>query len=154
MKEYKLNFQLVPESCWYSNLRSVLTPAQWDIVRRDAYAKAKGRCTICGAYTRRLEAHEVWSYHDAIALQKLETVMALCRSCHEVVHIGRTQLVGRGMDAMEHFMKVNQCSQMDFHEALGKANELYKQRNKIENWTTDISWLREHFDIVPPFGIR
>ncbi len=154
MKEYKLNFELVPEPCWYSNLRSVLTPAQWDIVRRDAYARAKGRCMICGAYTRRLEAHEKWSYHDKIALQKLETVVALCRNCHEVAHIGRTQLIGRGMDAMEHFMTVNQCSQIEFHQALGEANEQHKQRNKIEDWTTDISWLKERFDILPPFGIR
>ena len=130
MKEYKLNFELVPEACWYSNLRSVLTPAQWDVVRKDAYARAKGRCMICGAYTPRLEGHERWSYHDKIALQKLEEVVALCKRCHEVVHIGRTQLMGRGLEAMEHFIKVNGCSQMDFHEALGKANEQHKQRNK------------------------
>ena len=32
----KLNFELVPDSCWYSNLRSILSPAQWDVVRREA----------------------------------------------------------------------------------------------------------------------
>lgn len=37
-KQYKLNFEMVPEECWYANLRSVLPPAQWDRVRRDAYA--------------------------------------------------------------------------------------------------------------------
>ena len=61
-KEYKLTFEMVPEECWYSNLRSVLKPKDWDIVRRDAYARAKGRCSICGRPTQRLEAHEQWSY--------------------------------------------------------------------------------------------
>lgn len=147
MKEYKLTFELVPEECWYSNLRSILKPTQWDIVRKDAYARARGKCMICGRYTRRLEAHEKWSYDEERAVQKLETVVALCHNCHEVKHISRTQLVGRGAEAMEWFMKVNACSQMEYHAALGKANEEYLRRNRVEGWTTDISWLKNNFDI-------
>lgn len=146
MKGYKLTFEMVPEECWYSNLRSVLQPADWDKVRRDAYARAGGKCCICGRNTR-LEAHEKWSYDEKIALQKLEDVVALCRECHEVKHISRTQLVGRGMEAMEHFMKVNGCSQMDFHEALQEANELYQKRNRVEGWVTDVTWLKNKFNI-------
>lgn len=147
MKEYRLNFELVPEECWYSNLRSVLSPAQWDIVRKDAYQRANGKCMICGRYARRLEAHEKWSYDEEKALQKLETVVALCHRCHEVKHISRTQLMGRGGEAMEWFMKVNGCSQMEFHEALGKANEEYVRRNRIEGWAMDITWLKDKFNI-------
>ena len=139
-----LTFEMVPEDCWYSNLRSILKPKDWDIVRRDAYARAKGRCQICGAFTTRLEAHEVWSYDEEKALQKLEDVVALCRNCHEVKHISRTQLIGRGREAMEHFQKVNECSQMEFHAALAKANEEYFRRNRIEGWVTDVSWLEKH----------
>ena len=146
-KEYKLNFEMVPEACWYANLRSVLRPCDWDRVRRDAYQRAAGKCMICGCRATRLEAHEKWSYDEARALQTLEDVVALCHSCHEVKHISRTQLMGRGMEAMEHFMKVNQCSQMEYHAALGAANEAYIKRNGIEDWTTDISWLEGRFDI-------
>lgn len=146
MKKYKLNFEMVPEECWYSNLRSVLTPKDWDIVRKDAYARAGGRCCVCGRAAR-LEAHEKWSYNEEKALQKLEDVVALCHSCHEVVHISRTQLMGRGADAMEHFMKVNRCCQMEFHEALGEANAEYIKRNRIEGWVTDITWLENKFSI-------
>ena len=95
---------------------------------------------LCGAKGK-LEAHEKWSYDEQKALQKLEDVLALCHACHEVKHVSRTQLVGRGMDAMEHFMRVNGCSQSDFHAALGEANAAYLRRNKIEGWTTDVSWL-------------
>lgn len=144
MKEYKLKPELVPEACWKSNLRAWLSPQLWDIVRKDAYKRAGYRCRICGAKGR-MEAHERWSYNDALALQTLEDVLALCHACHEVVHIGRTQLVGRGADAMEHFMRVNGCSQSDYHAELARVNTEYLKRNKIEEWTTDISWLKNRF---------
>ena len=80
-------------------------------------------------------------------LQKLEDVVALCRRCHEVKHISRTYLVGRGMDAMEHFMKVNECSQMEYHEALEKANAEHARRNKVVGWVTDLTWLENKFGI-------
>ena len=146
MKEYKLTFEMVPEECWYSNLRSVLQPKDWDIVRKDAYARAHGRCSICGQ-SARLEAHEKWSYDEEKALQKLEDVVALCHGCHEVKHISRTQLMGRGMEAMEHFMNVNRCTQMEYHEALAEANEAYLRRNRVEGWVTDIRWLENRFHI-------
>lgn len=146
-KEYKLGFEMVPEECWFANLRSVLKPTEWDIVRRDAYARAKGRCSICQMPTRRLEAHERWSYDDKKALQKLEEVIALCPRCHEVKHVSYAYMRGRGADAMEQFMKVNGCSQMEFHAALAEANEEYLQRNKVEGWVTDLSWLKDKFNI-------
>ncbi|MBR4943618.1 MAG: HNH endonuclease [Clostridia bacterium] len=146
-KEYKLTFELVPEECWYCNLRSILKAKDWDTVRRDAYARANGRCMICGRPAKRLEAHEKWSYDEERAVQKLEDVVALCHNCHEVKHISRTQLIGRGAEAMEHFMKVNKCSQMEYHSALGEANEEYFRRNRVEGWSTDISWLESRFDI-------
>jgi phage terminase large subunit GpA-like protein len=146
MKEYKLNFELVPEECWRANLRSFLKTEDWDKIRRSAYAKAGGRCSICGARGR-LEAHEKWTYDDKKAVQKLVDVIALCHACHEVKHVSRTQLMGRGVEAMEQFMKVNRCSQMDYHEALGLANEEYQKRNEVEGWVTDLSWLKDNFSV-------
>ena len=141
-----MTIELVPDGCWRGNLRSQLPPALWDVVRRDAYKRAHGRCSVCGA-TGRLEAHEKWSYDEARALQRLEDVVALCRDCHEVKHIARAQMMGRGMDVMEHFMKVNKCTQSDYHAALAEANEEHKRRNRIEDWTTDmLTWLKQRFD--------
>ena len=134
----------MPEECWRSNLRSVLPPNLWDIVRKDAYKRAGWRCTVCGRQGR-LEAHEKWSYDEENALQKLDDVVALCRECHEVKHISRTSLFGREKEAMAHFMKVNGVSQTEYHEALQEMNEEYLRRNKIEGWVTDISWLKDRF---------
>ncbi len=139
----KLNFELVPDSCWYSNLRSILSPAQWDIIRKDAYARAGGMCMICGAPAKRLEAHERWRYDEQTKTQILDDVVAVCRSCHEVIHIGRTQLMGRGKEAEQHFMEVNGCSYAEFIAALGEANEAHRRRNKVGEWKLDLSYLKK-----------
>ena len=139
----KLNFELVPDGCWYSNLRSILSPAQWDVVRREAYARAGGRCMICGAPSHRLEAHERWEYDEERFVQKLADVVAVCKSCHEVIHIGRTQLMGGEVRASEHFMKVNGCTYAEYRKALGEANEAHRRRNLVPEWKLDLGYLKK-----------
>lgn len=138
----KLEFEMVPEECWYKNLRSFLPPKEWDKIRKAAYARADGRCMICHRKVARLEAHERWSYDEENAVQKLEDVIAICHSCHSVIHYSRTALMGHGEEAMEHYRKVNHATQSEFHEALAEANRVYLRRNKIEAWQTDLSWLK------------
>lgn len=139
----KLEFELVPDSVWGSNLRSILSKAQWDVVRKEAYARANGRCMICGRPAKRLEAHEKWSYDEKNAVQKLEDVVALCHACHETVHIGRTQLMGREAEAAAHFCKVNGCNYAAYRKALGKATEDHLRRNRIAEWKLDLSYLKK-----------
>lgn len=140
--EYKLNFELVPDGCWYSNLRSELPKKLWDIVRKDAYARANGKCMICGRPAKRLEAHEKWSYDEKTATQKLEDVIAVCHTCHSVIHIGRTQLMGEEDKAIAQFIRVNKCSYADYRKALGEANARHRKLNEIHEWNLDISWLK------------
>ena len=144
--EYKLNFELVPDSCWYSNLRSLLPPAQWDVIRKAAYNRANGRCSICNRVVRRLEAHERWAYDEATCTQILTDVLAICHQCHSVIHIGRTQLMGGEEQASRWFMRVNNCSYAEYRAALGKANEAHIRRNKIPEWKLDVSWLKNYFE--------
>ncbi|MBR2614087.1 MAG: HNH endonuclease [Clostridia bacterium] len=143
MKDYKLNIELVPDSCWYSNLRSLLKPSMWDMLRKKAYKNADGRCQICGRKVNRLEAHERWTYDEETATQSLKEIVAVCHNCHSVIHIGRTQLLGKGEEAEKWFMKVNDCSYAEFISALGEANKLHQQRNKISEWKLDLTYLEE-----------
>lgn len=138
----KLDFELVPDSCWYSNLRSELPKEVWDRIRKKAYARAGGKCMLCGAPSPRLEAHEQWEYDDETCVQKLKNVVAVCRACHEVIHIGRTQLLGREREASEHFMKVNGCTYAEYRKALGEANEKHRERSRKE-WKLDVSALQQ-----------
>jgi hypothetical protein len=139
----KLNFELVPDSCWYSNLRSILPAGGWDKIRKVAYARANGRCMICGETTSHLEAHEQWEYDEKNKVQRLHDIVAVCRSCHEVIHIGRTQLMGREKEASEHYMKVNGCTYAEYRKALGEANEEHRRRNEIGEWQLDITKLKD-----------
>ncbi len=142
-KIFRLQFQLVPDGCWYTNLRSALPPPVWDRLRRAAYARAGHRCAICGK-TGKLEAHEVWDYDDERHIQSLRDVIALCPACHAVIHIGRTALCGKEPLAQAHFCKVNGCTQSEYHAALGEANRQHAERSRYE-WVTDISRLPDLF---------
>lgn len=141
MKEYKLNFELVPDGCWADNLRTHLPKGVWDILRRKVYAKSGGKCEICGASARYLDAHEKWSYDENNRIQKLEKVMAVCRPCHEVIHINRTFLKGDEVKASEHFMKVNGCNYAEYRRAMGEANERHRKLNEVGEWLLDVSWI-------------
>ena len=138
MLDYKLKFEIVPDGCWYSNLRTILPKKMWDVVRKDAYLRADGKCMICSRKATRLEAHERWSYDEENGIQKLEDVIAVCHACHSVIHIGRTQLLGDEEKAIAHFCKVNKCSYADYIKELGKANEQHRRRNQISEWGVDL----------------
>lgn len=142
MKERKLSFEPVPDGCWYSNLRSLLSKAQWDFIKKDARERAHGRCMICGRSTSRLEAHEKWSYDIPSATQKLEDVIAVCPDCHAAIHIGRTQLKGDAVRAEDHYMKVNGCTYAEMRKDMGEANALHAERNKVSEWKLDLTWLK------------
>ena len=98
---------------------------------------------ICGKDEKRLEAHERWTYDEENAVQRLDEVVAVCKSCHEVIHIGRTSLFGGEERACAHFMKVNGCSYAEYRKALGEANTAHLRRNKISEWKLDLTYLKK-----------
>lgn len=68
-----LTIELVPSTSWYSNVRSMVKPEEWDILRRISYKEAQYRCKIChGQGTKHpVECHEIWEYDDAKHTQTL-----------------------------------------------------------------------------------
>ena len=144
--KYKLNFELVPDGCWYSNLRTILSKRQWDFLKSDAKSRAGGKCMICGKKTDKLDAHERWSYDAEKGVQKLEDILAVCKDCHSVIHIGYTQLKGNEERAENHFMKVNGCSFAQYRKALGEANDIHKRLNEVGEWKLDLSYLKRFIE--------
>ena len=142
----KLEFEMVPDGCWYSNLRSILSKKQWDYLKLDAKRRASGKCMICGKKTDRLEAHEKWSYNEKTKTQKLEDIVAVCKDCHSVIHIGRTQLKGDEERAEKHYMEVNNCSYAEYRRNLGKANDLHKRLNLVPEWKLDLTYLKRYIE--------
>ncbi len=96
---------------------------------------------ICGAPSKRLEAHERWEYDAEKGIQKLRDIIAICPLCHAVIHIGRTQLVGNLQEAEEHYMKVNGVTYAQYRKALGEANLRHAELNRVSEWRLDISAL-------------
>ena len=47
-KRKKLEIELVPDNCWYLNLRTALPKKLWDLIRLDAKKRAGYKCAICG----------------------------------------------------------------------------------------------------------
>lgn len=95
----KLSIELVPQTAWWSNVRSNVTRAQWEVCKRYANAKTGGVCIVCGDVGQNqnrkhaVEAHEIWDYDDERQIQTLVDIVPLCPRCHQVKHIGRSQAV-------------------------------------------------------------
>ena len=140
----KLNFELIPDGCWYYNLRSVLTKEQWDFIKKDAKERSGGKCAACGRKTASLDAHEQWEYDEKNGVQKLKNVIAVCKDCHAAIHINRTWLKGDPERAENHYMKVNGCSYTEMRADMGKANETQKRLNLVSEWKLDLSWLKRY----------
>ena len=91
---------LIPDSCWFTNVRSRVGQRGWDRLRRMVYRRAKDRCEACGAgrdpdVGKWLEAHERWEYDEATRTQRLRRIVCLCSFCHEVTHYGLACVRGR-----------------------------------------------------------
>jgi len=78
----KLQIELCPSSCWYSNVRSILTKSQWDNVKKQVSSKAWDTCEICGGVGPKhpVECHEMWEYDTKTLTQKLVELIALCQA--------------------------------------------------------------------------
>jgi len=49
---------LIPASCWFTNVRSCVSARDWDRLRTLVYGRVGNRCEACGAGVHR--EHQVW----------------------------------------------------------------------------------------------
>lgn len=142
--DLKLNFELVPDGCWGYNLRHILSKKQWDFLKADAKERANDKCMICGKNSKRLDSHERWEYDREKGIAKLVDIVAICKDCHSVIHIGFTSLKGDLERAENHFMKVNKCSYAEYRKLLGLANLEHQKLNEVSEWKLDLSYLKKY----------
>ncbi len=134
MEEMKLTINMLPKGAWNNDLSKTLPKNDWDILRKYALKRAKGRCEICGYETDELDAHEEWDFDIKRKTQILTKIIAICSRCHGVKHFKNSVRLGFGEEAEKHFIKVNKCSEMQFASHLNKAIIDYKERNKVFRW--------------------
>jgi hypothetical protein len=138
----RLSLELVPRSCWFSNLRSALGQERWKIIAKAVSKNAKYQCELCGGKGPQwpVEAHETWEYDDARGVQRLSMIRALCPSCHEVKHFGLASVRGRKEHALQHLMKINQWGRIPAEEYVHHEFHVWKSRSE-KSWTLDLSEL-------------
>ena len=134
MDNFKLTIDLLPKGAWNNDLSKTLSQKDWNILREFCYKKANHKCQICGERTDDLDAHEVWQFDEKNKTQTLKDIIGVCSKCHGVIHFRNSVRLGYGELAKKHFLKVNQCSEMEFASHLHKALIEYDQRNKIFRW--------------------
>ena len=142
LPSYFLSVELVPTTCWYTNVRSNVTAREWEICKNYVKTRSGARCEICGGRGRKwpVECHEIWEYNDDRAIQTLVDLIALCPPCHEVKHIGRAMVMGNLDRALRHLAKVNEWSLEDADHYVAAQLEVHALRS-THPWTLDISWL-------------
>lgn len=150
-----LTIELVPSTVWYSNVRSLVSRKEWEICKRVTSEAAGRRCQICGGRGRRwpVECHEVWSYDEHTFIQKLERLIALCPSCHEVKHFGRTAAIGNYDRAFAHLRRVNGWTDSDAAAYLEVQYEVWSLRSMFK-WEIDLSFLASIGIAVPALPVR
>jgi len=139
----KLFVDLIPRSCWFTNVRYCVHASDWDRLRAYVYGRVHYRCECCNIDTRnpnapRLEAHERWDYNEETATQKLVRLVALCHECHQSTHMGLANVRGKGREARLHLEKVMGFTEEESARHIEGAFKLWRKRNLTE-WRLDLS---------------
>ncbi len=150
-----LTIELVPQTCFYNNLRKHLTKKQWDCIRKKVYKIAGDRCEICNGVGPKwpVECHEIWAYDDDTHIVSLSGFLALCPKCHKVKHLGMAEKIGLLQESLRHFMNIND---IDFHTCQtmqADAMQTWTHRSNFE-WITNIEELQNWLSMEDYFQAK
>jgi len=154
LKEPKLTIELIPSTCFRSNVRTMVSTKDWDKIRHISYESANNKCEICGdtgknqGYKHNVECHEIWDYDDDNHIQKLVGLISLCVNCHQVKHIGRAIAIGKQTQCFSQLSKINKWTEKQITKHITESFDLHKKRSKHQ-WGLDISLLtQDPYNIV------
>ena len=134
MEDFKITINMLPKGAWNNDFSKTLSKNDWDKLRQNALKRANGKCEICGYETNDLDVHEEWEFDTKNKTQTLKQIIAICSKCHGVKHFKNSVRLGYGEQAQEHFMAVNNASEMEFASHLNKALFEYNERNSVYRW--------------------
>jgi hypothetical protein len=136
---------LVPRSCWFTNVRTCVTPQGWERLRHMITRRAGRQCEACGAgedrtVQRWLEAHERWAYDERAGVQVLRRLICLCSDCHLSTHLGYANVTGRSDQALAHLRRVTGMTAHEVDRHVHAAGELWT-RHSARVWELDLTML-------------
>ena len=135
----RLSVELIPMTTVGINLRSELTPTQWDTLRRKVYSRVNYCCEACDASNIEVHCHEVWDWDDKKHVQKLIGLRCLCWECHRTTHLSDPG-IGGNLKTLKHLAHVNGITIFKANKILLKAYLQGSIRSEHE-WKLDMSWL-------------
>lgn len=138
---------MVPSSCWFTNVRTCVSQQDWERLRRMITRRAGQKCEACGAGEDRaarrwLEAHERWAYDERTGVQALRRLICLCSACHLSTHMGYANVTGRADEAFAHLRAVTGMDDAEAWRHVYAANDTWTARSR-RNWTLDLSMLTD-----------
>lgn len=136
---------LVPSSCWFSNVRSCVDQRDWKRLRRMITNRADQRCEVCRRGQDRearrwLEAHERWAYDDSNNVQALRRLICLCTDCHTTTHFGLASINGKTTVAFKHLCTITGLPADEVSQHIDAAFALWRRRSGTA-WELDLSIL-------------
>jgi hypothetical protein len=145
MNDMKLTIELVPETAWYTNVRSNVSKDEWDRIRKACYRNANYTCEVCGGKGDKwpVECHEVWDYDDLNKKQTLVRLIALCPNCHKTKHVGLAQMKGEEDIVINQLMAVNDMTEQEATQYIKESFKTWRDRSKYK-WDCDISYLDKY----------
>lgn len=148
---------MLPENVWGSNLRGILSRADWDRLRIPVCESAGNRCEVCGqpgydpdnGRPRRPDCHELWHFEVSTgsAVQRLTRLIALCPNCHRIQHAGRAAVRGELSMVVEQLRVVNAWNDSEIRLALDNADKRYRWRRQF-SWDLDLTLLTERIQVA------
>lgn len=136
---------LIPSSSWFTNIRSAVSPRDWDRLRRMVYHRAGNRCEACGTLPDHaaglyLEAHERFAYDKRTGVQMLRRLICLCTACHATTHFGFTSLGGEAASeaALAHLRLVTGMTRSQAERHVSEAFALWERRSSLR-WQVNLS---------------
>lgn len=145
---------LIPTSCWFTNVRSCVSTRDWVRIRKMVYGRAGNRCEACGSAENkaaglRMEAHERWLYDEDAHIQYLRRLVCLCARCHQSTHFGYAEVTGNGARAFAHLSAVTGYTNDQTAKHIADAVVVWRERSRYD-WTLNLRMLTDAGIAVAP----
>jgi len=154
----ELFVDLVPSSCWFTNVRYCVRKEDWDKIRKIVYSRIEYKCECCGIDCIKnkipIEAHERWDYDYSTLTQKLVRLIGLCKLCHSTTHFGFAKMNGKEVEVSEHLKRIRNFNLEELKEHIDIAYAVWLERNVLE-WNLDISLITSNgYEIIKPVKVE
>lgn len=144
---------LIPHTSWGSSLSNMMTRGSWDKLRIPLIKKNSNVCQICGTHHSSLDVHEIWSYalpgkeeiYDAqksgaaaFGIQRLDGLMAICKECHKMFHLGLANANNELDSVLSRLAAVNGWSKEQVNKYFDLVGDRYEAASEAY-WALDFS---------------